>query len=444
MEQEIRKDTPIKFEIVKKYVEIYNPRNISLGNTRIISKIVDNIENDTGEKFIRMEMGVPGINPSEIGINAEINALKNNVAGIYPPVDGIPPLKNEISRFAKLFLNVDISPDNCVPTVGSLNGSYAAFMVTGRRNKEKNTILFIDPGFPVHKKLVHMLGFRQESFDVNNYRGIKLKEKLAEKLKNGNIAAILYSNPNNPTWICFTEEELKIIADLAKEHDVIVIEDLAYFAMDFRKDYSHPGIPPFQPTIANYMDEYILLISGSKSFSYAGQRIGILILSEKLTKTKFPDLLRFYSNDILSNALIYETIFLTTAGVPHSIQYGFADILKAANDGDYAFVDDVRIYGEKAKIMKKIFTDNGFKIVYDLDGNEPIADGFYFTVSFPGLQGDELSEILLYYGISSIPLSSTGSLHTEGIRACVSLVRKEQFPLLEKRLNLFSEHFTHV
>jgi aspartate/methionine/tyrosine aminotransferase len=441
MAKAIRKDTPIDFEIVKKNIEIFNPNNICQGNTRIISKIVDNIENETGEKFIRMEMGVPGISPSEIGLNAEIKALKKNVAGIYPPVDGHPFLKKEISRFVKLFLNINVQPECCIPTVGSINGCYASFMVAGRRNKEKNKILFIDPGFPAHKKLVRMLGLQQESFDVNNYRGKVLKEKLTEKLAKGNIAALLYSNPNNPTWICFTEEELKIIGELAREHNVVVIEDLAYFAMDFRKDYSQPGQPPYQPTIANFIDNYVLLISGSKSFSYAGQRIGMLIISENLFKSHFKDLLDFYSSDIFGNALIYETIFLTTAGVAQSVQYGFAEILKAANDGKYNFVDDVKVYGEKAEIMKKIFTENGFKIVYDMDGDVPIADGFYFTVSYPGFDGDELSERLLYYGISSIPLSSTGSKRTEGIRACVSLVQKEQMPDLEKRLKLFCEHY---
>jgi hypothetical protein len=53
----------------------------------------------------------------------------------------------------------------------------------------------------------------------------------------------------------------------------VVIEDLAYFGMDFRKDISKPGVPPYQPTIAKYTDNYILLISTSKVFSYAGQRI---------------------------------------------------------------------------------------------------------------------------------------------------------------------------
>jgi len=87
-----------------------------------------------------------------------------------------------------------------------------------------------------------------------------------------------------------------------------------------------------------------------------------------------------------------------------------------------------------------MFLENGFKIVYDHDEGNPIADGFYFTVCYPGFSGEELVEQLLYYGISAISLSNTGSLRKEGIRACVSLVSDEQLPELENRLKLFNEN----
>ena len=64
-------------------------------------------------------------------------------------------------------------------------------------------------------------------------------------MKPGKISSILYSNPNNPTWMCLNEEELAIIGELSRKYDVIVIEDLAYFGMDFRKDYSVPGSASF-------------------------------------------------------------------------------------------------------------------------------------------------------------------------------------------------------
>ena len=278
-----------------------------------------------------------------------------------------------------------------------------------------------------------------ESFDVYNYRGEKLKEKLESYLKTRRFCTLLYSNPNNPSWICFTERELEIIGELANKYDVIVIEDLAYFAMDFRKDYSKPGVPPFQPSVAKYTNNFVLLISSSKAFSYAGERIGMMVLSDKLFQTTAPDLLRYYRFDNVGSAMIFGTLYSLSSGTNHSSQYALAAILKAANEGKLDFVEIVKEYGEKAHIMKKLFTDSGFKIVYDKDEDAPIADGFYFTFSYPGFSGADLLEKLLYYGISAITLDITGSERHEGIRACVSLVQRSQFPALEERLRRFNE-----
>lgn len=337
-------------------------------------------------------------------------------------------------------MNVDVDECNCIPTVGSMQGAFASFLVSCRRDVKKDTTLFIDPGFPVQKMQHKVLGLKYETFDVYNYRGDKLKEKLESYLQKENISTILYSNPNNPSWICFTEKELQVIGELATKYDVVVMEDLAYFAMDFRKDLSKPGVPPYQSTVANYTDNYILLISSSKSFSYAGQRIGMMAISNGLFNRKFPDLKRFYKTDQFGYSMVYGAIYSLSSGTSHSAQYGLAAMLKAANDGDFNFVDSVKEYGERAKIMKKMFTENGFNIVYNMDENEPLADGFYFTFSYPGMDGMELLEKLLYYGISAISLATTGSERIEGLRACVSQISRNQLNDLEVRLRAFKQH----
>jgi hypothetical protein len=137
--------------------------------------------------------------------------------------------------------------------------------------------------------------------------------------------------------------------------------------------------------------------------------------------------------------MVFGSIYTLSAGITHSSQYALAAIFKAANDGKLDFVEQVKEYGEKAKIMKKIFLENGFTIVYDKDENEAIADGFYFTFAYPNYTGEELLNELLYYGISAISLAITGSERLEGIRACVSLVKREQFKDLEYRLKKFNE-----
>ena len=434
------KNTPINYTIVTEIIEKSGLTSIGKATIREVKKLIDEIELATDETFIRMEMGIPGLPPSQIAIEAEIDALRRGIAAIYPDIYGIPQLKTEISRFVKLFLNIDVHTDGCIPTVGSMMGAFAAFMTINRMHADRDGTLFIDPGFPVQKQQSRILGQKYYTFDVYDYRGDKLKDKVESYLSTGKISSILYSNPNNPSWICFTEKELKIIGDLANKYNVVVIEDLAYFGMDFRKDYSKPGQPPYQPSVAHYTENYLLLISSSKVFSYAGQRVGMMVISDKLFHTSAPDLLRYYKFDKVGQAMIFGTIYSISSGTAHTPQYALAAMLKAVNDGKYDFVEVVKEYGKKAKIMKKIFTDNGFQIVYDKDEDQPIADGFYFTFSYPGFSGDELLKELLYYGISAISLEITGSDRLEGVRACVSLIRREQFPDLEKRLKTFHEN----
>lgn len=431
---------PIDRTLFKKRLKESSIDTLATASIREIKKLADTLERDTGEKFIRMEMGIPGLPPVKVGVEAQIEALKKGVAAIYPDIQGVPVLKKEISRFLKLFLDIEVDAEHCVPTVGSMMGAFVVFMTVNRMWPEREGTLFIDPGFPVQKQQCKVLGHDYMSFDVYNYRGKKLEKKLREYLDTGKVSSILYSNPNNPTWITFTEEELEIIGKLADEYDVVVIEDLAYFGMDFRKDYSKPGEPPYQPTVAKYTDNYILLISSSKFFSYAGERIAIIAVSDKLWNREEEGLLRYYTSKKVGDAMIFGAVYSLSSGTSHSAQYALAAMLKAANDGELNFVEYVKEYGEKAKIMKKLFTKYGFKIVYDKDLDKPIADGFYFTLSYPGMDADRLLEELMLHGISAISLIIAGSERKEGIRACTSLISMDEMPLLEERLKIFAKN----
>ncbi len=433
-------NTPIDYELVVHKIEELEVPEIGNASIREIVQLVSSIEAATGERYIRMEMGIPGLPPAAIGVDAEIEALRKNVASAYPRIDGIQTLKDETSRFVKLFMDIDVKPEGCIPTVGSMEGSYASFLVAGSCYKERDTALFIDPGFPVQKQQMLVMGQKYETFDVFDFRGEKLRSKLESYLSNGNINCIVYSNPNNPAWICFDEEELSIIGDLANKYDVIIIEDLAYFGMDFRSDLSRPGFPPYQVTVARYTGNYILMISSSKVFSYAGQRIGMMVISDSLYHRHFPYLGERLKVHGFGNAIVHRVLYSLTSGTSHSAQYGLAAMFKGANDGNFNFIEEVKEYGEKAKIMKRIFTDNGFKIVYDTDLDQPVGDGFYFTIGYPGMTGAELLHKLLYYGVSAISLGNTGSTK-EGLRACVSNVKREQFGDLTARLQRFNSDF---
>lgn len=412
--------------------------DIAKASIRQIGAIVRAVEERTGEEFIHFEMGIPGLPPSAIGVEAECAALRNGVASVYPIIDGIPQLKEQSSCFVKAFLDVDIKPSGCIPTVGSMQASFASLMLCSHLDKNRDTVLYIDPGFPVQKVQAQVIGVNVASFDIAEYRGALLEDKLREYFDKGNICAILYSSPNNPSWMCLNNEELEIIGRLATEYDIVVIEDLAYMTMDFRCDMSRPFEPPYQPTVAKYTRNYVLLISASKIFSYAGQRIAVACISDYLYERHYEALSIRYGISRFGAAFAYVYLYTFSSGVSHSAQYAMAAMFAAACSGKYNFVMDIREYAERTHKIKEILQRNGFHIVYDKDIDEPVSDGFFFTIGYRNMDGSKLLKELLYYGISGIDLATTGSSR-KGIRACSSNIKPHHYALLEERAKLFNE-----
>lgn len=410
--------------------------NATIGEALLVAMRLEEL---TGIPFIRMDQGVPGLKPCQIGLDAEKKALDSGVASMYPAAAGIPVLKDEASRFVKAFMNIDVAPAGCIPVTGSVAGSFGSFIACTQRDPEKDTVLFIDPGFPIQKSQLQILGIKHEQFDIFDHRGDKLRAKLAGFLEKGNIAAIVYSNPNNPAWISLTEDELQIIGELVTKHDVIVLEDLAYFGMDFRRDLGRPFEAPYVPTVARYTNNYILMLSSSKIFSYAGQRAAVVCVSDDLFSRKYQPLAERYSGSgIFGPTFIGSILYMITSGITHTTQYGYAAMLKAASDGTLNFVAETSEYARRAKKMKDAFRKYGFNVVYDKDIDREISDGFFFTIGYKGMNCSELMRELMHYGISSISLATTGS-YQQGIRACCSRMDESLYDILDQRLKAFAE-----
>lgn len=431
--------TSLDSSIVTQAIEAMNLGDFSGATIRDIATLAKTIEQQTGQPFIHLEMGVPGLAPSQIGIAAEKQALDEGCAAIYPPNAGIDRLKQAASRFVKAFIGVDLQPQGCIATVGSMQATFAVFTTLHLASPRRDTVLFLHPGFPVQTDQCRIIGLRPVGLDIHDYRGPELIAKLDEMLQDDRICAIVYSNPNNPSWVCFTEEELRGIGELATKHDVIVLEDLAYFAMDFRHDLSRPFEPPYQASVAHYTDNYVMTISGSKAFSYAGQRIGVCCISDALYSRVYAPLREMFGIGEFGRFLDARVIYTLSSGCCHSVQHGMAAMMEAACDGRYDFIADVREYGRRAAFLKRILLDHGFYLVYDNDQGEPLADGFYFTAQYPGMTDLQLTRELMYYGIAVYPLDTMGS-HEQGVRICTSFFKPELEPLFEERIRLFHQN----
>ncbi len=428
---------PLDRAAVRRILEA-QPFDVRRASIREMNRLVNAIEAELEIRFIRMEFGIPGLPTSPIAVEAEIAALRRGLGHVYAPFDGVPELKDEAARFVKLFLNLDVPASCCVPTVGAMEGCFAALALGRRMHAERDTLLLLQPGFPVNQQQARFLGLRTAGIDFYDHRGEKLLRAVEARLAQGDVCAMLWSSPNNPSWIVLTEEELQGLGRLCDAHEVLAIEDLAYFGMDVRRDYLTPGRPPYQPTVLRYTTNGICIVSSSKMFSYAGQRIALAVLHPGLAERKLPDLTERLGTSLVRHAFVHGIHYPLVACVPQSTQHGLLALLRAANAGDRALFEPAREYARRAQAMKAIFLRHGFRLVYDNDLGAPLADGFYFTLGYPGFDdGADLIVELLHYGISAITLETAGSCRREGLRACVSLVGEELLATLEARALAF-------
>lgn len=422
-----------------------NAHELGCASIRQLVGVIKDIERATGEEFIHMELGEPGLPSEVIGIEAEHQALLKGCAAHYPIITGIPEVKQWGSEFVRAFIGLDIPEDCIVPTVGSMQAAFALNLTMSQLDKERDTVLFIDPCFPVQKQQCKVIGVRVDCFDVADYRGEALEAELERHFQTGRIAAMLFSNPNNPSWMCLTERELEIIGRLATQYNVLVIEDLAYLNMDFREKRGVPYEPPYQPSVGNYTNNCVHMISCSKMFSYAGQRGAIVAMNPVLAHRCFPNLAERYDNDgqFLRN-FVYIVLYSLSSGVTHSVQYAMAAMFRAACQGKIPFVENTREYARRAAKIKEIMIRNGFHVVYDKDADgKTVGDGFFFTFGYKNWTGEQLLNKLIYYGVSAIALSSTGA-QREGMRGCASSIREDQYEELDSRLSLFNRDYCNA
>ena len=416
-----------------------NIQNLSNATIRQCVNTAQELERISGESFVHLEFGVPGIKASQFGVDMQKLALDYGIAAVYPPTGGIPEFKWNASAFIKAFVGIDIFPECVVPTVGSMQGCFNLLLECSQLHEGRKAVIYLSPGFPSHFLQAKILGLEARALDIYDNRGDKLGPALEEMMADGKVCAMVYSNPNNPSWVNLTEGELKTIGELCTKYDVIALEDMAYLCMDFRSDRSKPFQPPFQPTVGRYTDNFAIMISASKIFSYAGERVGLVAISQKLYDREYPALKERYGLSRFGENFVLTYIYVNTSGCSRSAQNAMSEMMEASVSGKYDFVGEVKEYARRARRSKEIFFKHGFSLVYDKDLDQEVSDGFFYTIRYKDMKGSDLLYDLMRCGISAITLTATRSKQ-QGIRVCVSMLNSdEDFFKLDERLDLFEE-----
>jgi len=341
---------------------------------------VDSLKNNSDFKYIRMDFGVPGLKPAVHGIKTHLDILQQGeISQQYPPYAGVSDLRCSMSEFISSRLETPFSADDIFVTCGATQALFIAQSITSTLHTTASSIVFLTPNYPPMCAQARFLGVDAISIEVDGKRGSKLIDEIRNVFEKNTVSALCWASPSNPGWMILNHEELASIAALCKEFNVIPIEDLTYLGMI---GTDKQNLPDALPSIAKYIDDYILVLSTSKMLSYAGERIGFMVGSPHLLNTESSKLKQRFGMTSVRRAC-GSLIFNLTGGAPHSAQYAVADVIDSINRGYYDIDNFLSTYTKRAKKLSKILSDNGFYLVYSSGIDEDLK-GFYVSFGYPG------------------------------------------------------------
>lgn len=217
-----------------------------------------------GKKIYYLNIGQPDIKtPKEFfeGMNSFVEEVLE-----YCSSQGHPDLLNYFSEYYKN-LNLDISPNNIVITNGGSEALLFSMMVLCDCGDE---VLIPEPFYANYSSFAGSIGVNVNAFITKAEDGFHLPDKeYIKSLINDKTKAIIISNPGNPTGTVFTEEEIRILAEIAIEEDIFIISDEVY------REFIYNGSEFFSfLNIEEAKNRVIIVDSISKRYSCCGSRIG--------------------------------------------------------------------------------------------------------------------------------------------------------------------------
>lgn len=220
-----------------------------------------------GKKLYHLNIGQPDIATPAAYFEAVKNFSQPVLA--YAPSDGVPVMIDAVvDYYGKIG-----APITNKQVLISTGGSEALQMALSSILDEGDEIIIPEPFYPNYSTFVTLTGATIRPVTTKPEEGYKfaIRERI-EACINEHTRAIMFTNPGNPTGTVLTEEELKLMADIAKEHDLFIIGDEVY------REFVYGGEKLMSLLqLKGYEDNVVVIDSVSKRFSACGARIGCMI-----------------------------------------------------------------------------------------------------------------------------------------------------------------------
>jgi aspartate/methionine/tyrosine aminotransferase len=227
----------------------------------------------TGRDVIHLELGEPDFDtPAHIS-DAASRALLDDKMTHYTAATGIAPLKAALVADVKRWKGIDTTPEQVVVTPGAKPIMFYAMLALINEGEE---VIYPNPGFPIYESMARYVGGTPVAAPLREANDFRMDVAEVASLVTDKTRMIVTNSPHNPTGSILTEEDVREIARIAVEHDLVVLADEIYGRLQYE------GEPLSIATLPGMAERTITLDGFSKTFAMTGWRLGYGIVPEWL------------------------------------------------------------------------------------------------------------------------------------------------------------------
>jgi aspartate aminotransferase len=232
-----------------------------------ISGIRKMFEN-AGSDAINLGLGQPDFETPGHIKKAAIKAIEEGFTG-YTNGPGVLELREALSRKFKDENSIDVSPDNIIVTSGASEALEIALAAVVDPGDE---VLIADPGFVSYKALTQIMGGRITGIPLNEK--LCMDPEIVQEMISPETRAIIVNSPGNPTGAVQSKNDMKAFAEIADDHEIVLISDEVYEHFIYEGEHISPAM---------YSDNVVTVNAVSKTHSMTGWRLGYVAASPEYT-----------------------------------------------------------------------------------------------------------------------------------------------------------------
>ncbi len=227
----------------------------------------------TGRDVIHLELGEPDFDTPRHVSEAAARALLDEGATHYTAATGIAPLREAIVADVKRWKGIDTTPDQVVVTPGAKPIMFYAMLALVDDGDE---VIYPNPGFPIYESMARYVGGTPVAAPLRESNDFRMDVEEVASLITPRTRMLVFNSPHNPTGSILTDEDIRRLAELAVEHDLVVLADEIYGRLQYEGSLLSIG------TLPGMAERTITLDGFSKTFAMTGWRMGYGVIPEWL------------------------------------------------------------------------------------------------------------------------------------------------------------------